>query len=117
MVDDLIGVKFAKRGRDVTSGLDCWGLVMEVHRRYGIVMPDLYNGLYIGKWEEILEPTNKDVPLVVLMKIHPILTIHAGVYIGNNRIIHTMESTGVIISKASVLKTQIVGYYHYVPDN
>lgn len=37
---DLIGVQFKNRGRDITSGVDCYGLVMEVYRRFGIDLPE-----------------------------------------------------------------------------
>lgn len=32
---DLIGVPFKNLGRDVKSGLDCYGLVVEIYRRCG----------------------------------------------------------------------------------
>ena len=38
--DDLIGVPFKNHGRDVKTGLDCYGLVMEVYRRFGIRLPE-----------------------------------------------------------------------------
>ena len=34
---DLIGVPFVNRGRDATYGLDCYGLVKEVYKRYGYI--------------------------------------------------------------------------------
>ncbi len=123
----LVGGKFVDGGRDVSTGLDCWGLVMEVCRRYGVTMPDFTVGAFdyaainklankargSGVWEEVIRPEDKDAPLVVLMRIHSGLITHAGVFIGKRRIIHTMKMTGVIISWVNGLKSRIVGYYRY----
>lgn len=38
---DLIGVPFMWGGRDPAVGLDCWGLFMEVQRRFGFAVPDV----------------------------------------------------------------------------
>lgn len=124
-VDDLVGVPFVNKGRDVAIGLDCWGLVMEVFRRYGVELPDFVVDAFAFKtidvligeattsqsWEEVYKPCDGDVPLVVLMRIHPILITHAGVYIGNNKIIHTIGNTNTVISKVGLLGNRIVGYY------
>ncbi len=121
----LIGKGFVDGGRDVDTGLDCWGLVMEVFRRYSLTCPDFTvdafafqaidlladEAIESRKWEEVYRPADEDAPLVVLMRMHPTLITHAGVYIGGNRIIHTMKSTGVIISRVDALKTRITGYY------
>ena len=130
-LDDLIGKRFVNGGRKPVTGLDCWGLVMEVYRRYGISIPDFTVDAFAfqaidvlaGKavesrvWERVHEFRDKDAPLVVLMRMHPKLITHVGVYIGHNRIIHTMKMTGIITSRASALKSRIVGYYRYVKDN
>ncbi len=123
---NLIGRGFVDGGRSMRTGLDCWGLVMEVFKRYGIKVPDFVVGAFAykaiaalageamesRKWEEVYRPMDKDAPLVVLMRMHPNLITHAGVFIGKNKIIHTTKSTGVIMSRAdSALKSRIVGYY------
>ena len=38
--NDLIGVPFKNRGRDIQDGFDCYGLVKEVYRRYGHEIPE-----------------------------------------------------------------------------
>ena len=124
-VSQLVGTKFVDGGRDVNKGLDCWGLVMEVFKRYGVELPDFTVDAFAfvmidrlankamgsPSWEEVHYPESEDAPLVVLMKMHPELITHAGVYIGDNRIMHTMKGTNAITSRASSLKTRIVGYY------
>ena len=39
---DLIGVPFKNLGRDVKSGLDCYGLVVEIYRRCGKEIGEYY---------------------------------------------------------------------------
>jgi len=37
--DDLIGIPFVDGGRDIT-GLDCWGLALELFKRQGYIIHD-----------------------------------------------------------------------------
>ena len=124
-VDDLVGVPFVNGGRNPNTGLDCWGLVMVVFKRHGIELPDfkvdafaymaidtlIREATVSRSWEEVFQPCDGDAPLVVLMSIHPVLVTHAGVYIGHNKIIHTMENANTVISKTGLLGKHIVGYY------
>ena len=124
-LNDLIGGKFVNGGRSTAKGLDCWGLVMEVFRRYGVKLPDftvdafactaidaLAGEAVVSRiWEEVYEPLDKDAPLVVLMRMHPKLITHAGVFVGGNCIIHTTAGTGIIRSRVNALKSHITGYY------
>ncbi len=128
---NLIGIPFVSKGRDPVLGMDCWGLVMHVFGRYGITLPDFkieasnlqridiitHEAVGHSSWEGVPNPTEGDVPLVVLMQIHPTYVTHAGIYIDNNRIMHTMEATGVVISKRATLASRIVGFYRYAKDN
>lgn len=41
-INDLIGVRFLDHGRDKEHGFDCYGLAIEVSRRYGHILPDLW---------------------------------------------------------------------------
>lgn len=38
--DDLLGVPWVLGGRDPATGLDCWGVVVELRRRAGLATPD-----------------------------------------------------------------------------
>jgi len=124
-INTLVGVPFVNEGRSPVLGMDCWGLTMEVFKRFGIELPDFTVDAFafrqIGQlvdgaignpaWEEVVRPVDKDIPLVVLMRMHPVYITHAGVLIKGGRVIHTMESAGVIISKVATLRKTIVGYY------
>ena len=114
MVNDLVGVKYIKGGRNPLYGLDCWGLVMEVYKRYGIVLPDMQLTLDTC-WKQVMVPIS--VPLVVLISLHPIYLNHAGVFVGRGRILHTTEKTNAVIVHISSLGNRIKGYYKYVQDN
>jgi len=130
-VRDLVGRPFVARGRHPVTGMDCWGLVREVYRRYGMEVPDFSiapNAFHAvdmtmrkeagrTNWVRVEEPKETDAPLVVLMRLHPGLVTHAGVWIGHGRIIHALEGAGVVVSRVGMLKSRIVGYYRYGANN
>lgn len=39
---DLVGKPYLERGRDVATGLDCFGVVLEVYKRLGVPLADPY---------------------------------------------------------------------------
>ncbi len=127
----IIGTPFKNRGRNIATGLDCWGLVMYVFELYGIPLPDfdadafqyaendktVIEGIQSRKWEIVWYDMASDVPLVVVMKMHPKYIAHVGVYVGDGRILHTTAGTGAILSKITTLQRRIVGFYRYVSTN
>lgn len=127
-VSDLIGVPFVSRGRDPETGLDCWGLVMEVSMRYGKKIPDFYVDAYdsrrIGVIHDIVQSDWVRVPqaepgAVVGMKLDreclPDVVQHYGVCLDRKRFIHTLKDTGVIISRLDhrFFKQHIEGFYQW----
>lgn len=129
---DLIGVPFKNRGRDVRTGLDCYGLVMEVFSRYGYKIPEYnadfndlsaVNALITEKteikshWRKV---QGENIPVPCLMAIRfgcaPGIVNHTGAYIGNGKFIHIRENTGVCVDRINspAWKHVIVGYYEYV---
>ena len=127
----VIGTPFKNRGRNIATGLDCWGLVMYVFGLYGVSLPDfdadafqyrdndkkVFESTHSDKWEVVQYNPDYDEPLVVLMKMHPKYIAHVGVYVGDGRILHTTEGTGAILSKITTLQRRIVGFYRYVDSN
>ena len=41
-IDDLLGVRFVNHGRSAQEGFDCYGLAIEVSRRLGHTLDDLW---------------------------------------------------------------------------
>ena len=131
--NDLIGTPFVNRGRDAKTGLDCYGLVKEVFRRYGHEIPEYdmqynyddmcrVNELISGNvknypWKEIKEP--KEPCLIAIRFGSPEGVVnHTAVYIGDGRFIHTRERIGVCIDRLSnpAWHRVIVGFYEYVGE-
>lgn len=133
MFTDLIGVPFKNKGRGM-NGMDCYGLVKEVYKRYGYDIPE-YDAQYkdytdmckIDKiiksntkgypWKEIAEP--KAPCLIAIRFGSPDGVVnHTAVYIGGGRFIHTREKIGVNIDRISnpAWRKVIVGFYEYVGD-
>ncbi len=130
---DLIGIPFKNRGRDL-NGFDCYGLVIEIYKRYGINLPeytadydDVENvscmmhreALKTETWEKVSPPY--PVPSIVAIRFAaaaPVIN-HVGVYIGNGRFIHIREKTGVCIEKINspAWRNVIAGFYIYKGQN
>jgi len=108
-VADLIGTPFRDGGRDQATGLDCWGLVMEVYRRmgitvpdYGVTVPSAWDGTRVdraaqeakttGLWMPAARPQPGDL---IAMHTDPYLPAnvitHFGVVIGINQFIHQVD--------------------------
>ena len=131
---DLIGVPFAYGGRGPDT-YDCYGLVMELHRRQGLIIPDyrsssdtfliaesmrqsIEQGVWKNKW---LKQTAHDVPSsadiadgdVLLLKIKG-LPCHVGMSVGKDRFVHTWEGVGgVLTERTSLWKQRVLGIYTF----
>lgn len=127
-VADLVGIPFVSKGRNPETGLDCWGLVMEVGRRMGKNIPDFYvdamDSKQIGAiksfaekdWTQIDKPeTGVIVGIRLDRACLPDVTQHFGVCLDRRRFIHTMQDTGVIITDLNhrFFKNIITGFYHW----
>lgn len=120
-IADLIGIEFKNGGRD-KSGMDCWGLTLEVFKRHGIELPDykiscnapqLINGQINNErnnWERCVGEL--PVPALVVFNDHGICN-HVGVYIGGNKFIHARVNIGVAIESidSPFWKRRIEGVY------
>ena len=130
---DLIGTKFVNRGRNVKEGLDCYGLVMEVYKRYDITIPE-YNADFNDSrkisgiikqeakkscWQRA-DATDLPVPCIVAIRfgVPKGIVNHTGVYIGNGKFIHTRENIGVCVDRINSLAWSrcIEGFYKYVEE-
>lgn len=120
---DLVGVPFKDGGRDI-NGLDCWGLVREIYKRFGYDFPvyeiSCYDNINVTQEMERNRefwiknyPPNIPVPCVVAFKISSPMVNHVGVYLGDNYFIHTRELTGTVIERidSPIWRHRIEGYY------
>ena len=119
----LVGSPFADGGRGPDS-FDCWGLVREVYRRYGIILPDYDIGCYDilnvtaemernrPYWHEH-KPPNIPVPSVVAFRVSAPMVNHVGIYIGDGKFLHTREKAGAVIESLNspVWRHRIEGFF------
>jgi len=126
---DLIGVPFVDGGRDPRLGLDCWGLVLEVFRRFGIELPDYRIGcMEASRIDAAIDAGRKywircnsadpPVPSLVVMRFNqPVLCNHTGVYLGAGRFIHTRQKIGVNIDRIDSPAWRKIIEGFYVPSS
>lgn len=128
---DLIGVPFAYGGRGPDT-LDCYGLLMEIHRRLGIELPDyrstkvLYdiaNKISQEKYRWHCHAQKPDDGLIPFSEMAPGRSIeirikgfacHVGFIHRPRYFLHTWESTGGVTEESIELwRSRILGVYEY----
>jgi hypothetical protein len=95
----LIGTPHVMGGYSPT-GLDCSGLVKLAHAKYGVELPRSSHDQ--GRYGKIISP-DEDLKRGDLVFFHstykkPELITHSGIYLGDNKFIHTSTSRGVSIA-------------------
>lgn len=131
---DLIGVPFKNLGRDVKTGLDCYGLVHEIFRRAGMEIGEYYSDcsdkakineilrreVAKSSWREVKPNAAGELPVPCLIALRfnspPGVVNHTGVYIGHGQFLHTRERIGCCVDRIDSImwKRQIVGFYEFV---
>lgn len=117
-VADLIGIPFVEFGRDVNTGLDCYGLAIEVEKRLGKKL----NDVVLEKFDYALEKFDyakvkatlpglnvKKTDVIkegVILEFYGLRDkrLHVGVALDNNTFIHATENQGVRISTLTTCK-------------
>ena len=106
-INDLIGVPYRDHGRSL-DGMDCYGLAIEVLRRYGYELRDvLYNTHDLELSAENI-PTLNVTPLNkaregAILEMEFNNEIHVGVCINDREFIH-MTRTGCRINRIGSIK-------------
>lgn len=110
-IDDLLGIPFVMHGRDI-NGFDCYGLVLEVEKRLGRKMVDLYKeytsnnektldenitNIIFGSKLVKIDEKDKKFGDVILFLDNKKRVCHIGVVLDKNDFIHC-DCYGVRIS-------------------
>lgn len=117
--NDLIGTKYKVHGRNKNEGFDCYGLAIEVLKRNGIKLTDVF----YEKDSDFERARNEILPKIQCEKVEKPrvnslieitcygLPSHIGVYIGNGQMIHATEKSGVCIVPYHLYKNRVRGIY------
>ena len=119
-VSDLIGMKYKPHGRG-DSGYDCYGLTLEVERRFGNNLPDFEyegtDGLIDNEYVSAVSNGNVKkidtfVPgaIILLQNVQGMKT-HIGVYVGDGMFIHSHIKKNVCVDTVNAYKHCISGVY------
>lgn len=116
MFADLIGIPYKNNGRDA-SGLDCYGLAIEVEKRLGKELRDVvYENHAIELAEENAPLLNiRKTDFIItgsLLEIHTENELHIGVAINKKEFIHATYNHGVKISPIGAYK--VVNIYEVI---
>ena len=129
--NDLIGLPFKDNGTGAggsnPGGYDCYSLAREVHKRNGVLLPELNISVLACRdasqqhidvgFSKLCEkiPTPEVPCLVQIFSSNPGYANHIATYIGNGRIIHVTIKSNVLVQRLSTInKSKIEGFYKYV---
>ncbi len=99
-ISDLIGIPFHTHGRSKKTGYDCYGLAIEVSKRFGHKLPDLwYNSstsqMFTEKCSGVLEELKEKVCMTSEQEPGNLVCffengnmVHIGVIVGTDKFIH-----------------------------
>ena len=120
-----IGIPYRDRGRDVKTGLDCWGLCRYVSKdHYHQELPKLLyeyetandakemEKAFQASVKNFVRVDHPDSGNIVCIAIYGV-PCHVGVYVGNNKFIHTLAGSNSIMEslKAKIWEKRIEGFY------
>lgn len=117
-ISDLVGKPFCEdaMGPDAYC---CWGLAVEVFRRFGIALPDyrkncasVASGIIANRKQWVRCAGEIPVPALIVFTTAGICD-HVGVFLGDGKFIHAHESAGVVVARTDHVfwRTRVEGYY------
>ena len=106
---------------------DCINLISLIYKQeLGIILPDMISSAYDSKkafsiyqreiasnWIKIDEPEINCVIAMATIPQHPKVIAHFGMYIGDNKMLHTLDKIGSHIVDIKFYKGFIKGYYKF----
>ena len=122
----FIGIPFSDN-KESFEGANCYGLARLFYKEeLGIIINELNvpsahsNKVFatflheISKdWEEIEEPEFGCIVAMAHDLAHPKIVQHVGIYVGDGKIIHTINKLDSHVSKLEMLKPIIRGFYKW----
>ncbi|QQO10213.1 NlpC/P60 family protein [Breznakiella homolactica] len=112
-VSDLIGRPYQENGRG-DPGYDCYGIVIEVSRRFGFFLPDLLYNKETARSEDYITCLNLNLINTVfpgaILEMAYQERLHVGICINTKEFIHAVNS-GVRINRIGSI--EIRGIYGY----
>lgn len=119
---DLQGLPYLENGRVGDEGIDCYGLVLELKRRDGHPIPDIYNPeggqeacsriflAHLHHWRKVEQKPGA----VILIRLGRRYS-HCAYVLDDYWMLHTWEhSGGVVKERIENWRQRIVGFYEYV---
>jgi len=128
-IEDLVGVPYLEGGRTL-KGLDCWGVAMEVYRRLGVDLPDLFPDGRSAQWVDVewLDRTFRRFTRLASPRFGCWLAfegvdgyaVHAGIVIAEHPVqfIHAVRRAGVCVTRLErpPWQERLIGIYGYRSD-
>lgn len=126
LLDKYIGIPFVDR-KSTFQECDCFGLIRLLYKnemKIDVAQPlssayetkKVYNEYLkeiASNWKEVKEPEMFDVVGMAHDTKHPDIVQHFGIYIGNGKMIHTLEEIGSHIVDLEEYKYFIKGFYRW----
>lgn len=126
MFSNYIGIPFEDKA-DTTDSADCFGLVRLLYKdklNIKVFKPDssAFNSRSVLKeflaetsrnWTKVESPKIYDVVAMAHDPRHPSIVQHFGIYIGNGKMIHTLEKVGSHVVSLEDYKYFIKGFYQW----
>lgn len=117
---DLIGIPF-KLGARGPETYDCYGLLRECYRRFGVSILDYQSpeagpqisALMSGECARLWHPCEQRAGVTALIRVP--FSLHVGFMCSEYQMIHAWEvSGGVLIEPIENWKQRVIGFYSHV---